>query len=216
MAAPKKAKVRAYKQKSIIERLEAFFLDNLGRVVTREQILQVAKGPATGQVPENWHQRLSELRTNLGYTILSSRDTKELGRSEYMMPTAEKRVVAGKRVKIKETTWHQVLERAGNACEWEDGGVRCGLKAGDKDPIGGGTVKLTADHKRPHSVDPRTDPDDPAAWQALCGRHQIVKKNFWDHSTGKMNAYAIVQAADEQVKREIYEFLREYFGERTR
>jgi hypothetical protein len=178
--------------KAIIDRLEAFFLDNLGCVVTREQILKVAKDPTTGRVPENWHQRLSELRTNLGYTILSSRDTSSLGRSEYMMSTAEKRVVAGKRVKINEKTWHKVLKRAGHACEWEDGGVHCGLKAGEKDPIGGGTVKLTADHKRPHSVDPHADSDDANAWQALCGRHQVVKKNFWDHITGKMNAYAIV------------------------
>ncbi len=216
MARRKKARVGNYPQPSIIGRLEAFFLDNLGRVATREQILQVAKDPKTGKVPENWHQRLSELRTNLGYTILSSRDTRELGLSDYLMPHAQKRVVAGKRVKIKETTWRKVLERAGHACEWEDGGCKCGLKAGEKDPIGGGTVKLTADHKKPHSVDPKADPDDPDAWQALCGRHQVVKKNFWDHSTGKLNVYAIVQAAPDAVKREIYDFLRDYFGEGTR
>jgi hypothetical protein len=213
MARRKMAKVRAYKQKSIIQRLEAFFLDNLGRVATREQILQVAKDPGTGKIPENWHQRLSELRTNYGYTIHSWRDTKELGRSEYLMPHAQKREAAGKRVKISEATWKNVLERAGYACEWEDGGLRCGLKAGEKDPIGGGTVQLTADHKRPHSLDPKADPDDPDAWQALCGRHQVVKKNFWDHATGKLNVHAIVQAAPEDVKRKVYEFLREYFGE---
>ena len=57
------------------------------------------------------------------------------------------------------------------------------------------------------------DVHDPAAWQALCGRHQVVKKNFWDHSTGKLNVYAIVQAAPRKVKREIYEFLTEFFGD---
>jgi hypothetical protein len=216
MAKRKRAKVGKYPQKSIIGRLEAFFLANLGRVATREQILQVAKNPQTGKVPENWHQRLSELRTNLGYTILSARDRDDLGLSEYVMPHAQKRVVAGKRVKIKETTWKKVLERAGHACEWEDGGQRCGLEAGAKDPIGGGTVRLTADHKRPHSVDPNADPDDPDAWQALCGRHQVVKKNFWDHSTGKLNVYAIVQAATDAVKREVYDFLKDYFGDATR
>jgi len=80
-------KVGEYLQRSIRARLEAFFLENLGRVVTREQILEVARNPKTGKVPENWHQRLSELRTDLGYTILSTRDTKRLGVSEYMMPT---------------------------------------------------------------------------------------------------------------------------------
>jgi hypothetical protein len=213
MAKRKKARIGKYPQKSIRARLEAFFLDNLGCVVTREQILEVAKDPKTGHVPENWHQRLSELRTDMGYTILSARDTKQLGVSEYMMPHAQKRTVAGKRVKIAEATWKKVLDRAGHACEWDDGGQRCGLKAGEKDPVGGGTVRLTPDHKRPHSVDPKADPNDSDAWQALCGRHQVVKKNFWDHSTGKLNVYAIVQAAPQDVKWEIYGFLREYFGE---
>lgn len=63
-----------YLQRSIRARIEAFFLDNLGRVVTREQLIEVATDPTTGRVPENWHQRLSELRTDMGYTILSWRN----------------------------------------------------------------------------------------------------------------------------------------------
>jgi hypothetical protein len=213
MAKRKMAKVGRYKQKSIIRRLEAFFLQNAGRIVTREQILSVARDPATGRVPENWHQRLSELRTDYGYTIQSSRDTKELGRSEYRLVSAQKRTVSGKRVKINPRTWKAVLERAGHACEWNEGGTSCGLRAGEIDPIGGGTVKLTADHKTPHATKPDADANDPDAWQALCGRHQVVKKNFWDHATGKLNAYAIIQAATEKDKREVYEFLRAYFGD---
>lgn len=50
-------------------------------------------------------------------------------------------------------------------------------------------------------------------WQALCGRHQVVKKNYWDHTTGKLNVYAIIQAANEEEKRSIYRFLKEYFGD---
>lgn len=202
-----------YTQSSIRDRLEAFFLDNVGKIVTREQIQQVAADPVTGRVPENWHQRLSELRTDLGYTIQSSRDTNELKLSEYRLVSTEKRTVAGKRVKIKPKTWQAVLTRASHACEWQDGGVRCGLKAGQIDPVGGGTVKLTADHKTPHAMNPDADADDPDAWQALCGRHQVVKKNFGDHATGKMNVYAIVQAASEKEKREVYDFLKKYFGD---
>ena len=89
----------------------------------------------------------------------------------------------------------------------------CGLKAGERDPIGGGTVKLTPDHKAPHSTVGQIDPHDPDQWQALCGRHQVVKKNYWDHNTGWLNVYAIVQSASENEKRTIYEFLREYFGD---
>ncbi|HET6574299.1 MAG TPA: hypothetical protein VFG68_11885 [Fimbriiglobus sp.] len=203
---------KKYNQPTILKRLEAFFLDHIGEVVTREQLLEVARDPKTGKEPENWHQRLSELRTDYGYNIQSNRDSKELKVSEYRLVSVERREVAGKRVKISPLTWKAVLERASQACEWDDGGVRCNLKAGDTDPVGGGTVKLTPDHKTPHSVDPQVAPDDPDQWQALCGRHQVVKKNYWDHRTGKLNVYAIVQAAPESVKREVYEFLQAYFG----
>lgn len=42
-----------YLQRSIRARIEAFFLDNLGRVATREQLVEVATDPTTGRVPEN-------------------------------------------------------------------------------------------------------------------------------------------------------------------
>ena len=207
------ARVRkTYEQPSVSKRIEAFFLDNVGKVVTREQIQKVARDPKTGRIPENWHQRLSELRTDRGYTILSWRDSKELKVSEYLMPSLERRDTASRRTRPTPETWRRVLQRAKDACEWTDSGVRCGLASGHIDPIGGGTVKLTPDHRRPHSVDPGADPIDPDAWQALCGRHQVMKKNYWDDSTGWLNVYAIVQSASAVEKRRALRFLLTYFG----
>lgn len=202
-----------YPQGSIKDRIRAFFLDNIDKVVTREQILEVATDPKTGRTPENWHQRLSELRTDEGYTILSWRNRGDLKVSEYLMPTAEKRPLASSRVKIQPETWRKVLERGDYQCEWQEVSVRCGLREGDIDPVGGGRVKLTPDHRRPHAIDPRSDPQDPDAWRALCGRHQVIKKNYWDDTTGWLNVYAIVQAASEPEKRKVYEFLKVYFGD---
>jgi hypothetical protein len=71
-----------YRQKTVRARVEALFLANIGKVVTREQIVRAATDPQTGRAPENWHQRLSELRTDQGYTILSWRDWSELAPSE--------------------------------------------------------------------------------------------------------------------------------------
>ncbi|MDZ4770471.1 MAG: hypothetical protein SGJ24_15200 [Chloroflexota bacterium] len=65
---------RAYAEKSVRKRIEALFLDNLGKVLTSDQIKTVARDPVTGKQPENWHQRLSELRTDDGYTILTWRN----------------------------------------------------------------------------------------------------------------------------------------------
>jgi len=153
-----------YKQKSIKKRIEALFLDNIGKILTREQILEVAKDVNTGKEPENWHQRLSELRTDDGYTILSWRNRGDLKVQEYLMPHAEKRARAGKRVRPTAVTWKAVLERARYSCEWNEGAERCGLSEGEIDPVGGGRVKLTPDHKSPHSIDPNSDPNDPSQW----------------------------------------------------
>lgn len=201
-----------YKQKSVKRRIEALFLDNIGKVLTRDQIIEAARDPETLKEPENWHQRLSELRTDDGYTILSWRNRGDLKVQEYLMPTAEKRPRAGRRIKPTKETWKKVLERAGHACEWEEGGQRCGLREGDSDPIGGGKVKLTPDHKMPHSANPNPDPTNPEHWQALCGRHQVMKRNYWDTLTGKLNVYAIVQSASREEKQKVFEFLLDYFG----
>jgi hypothetical protein len=128
------------------------------------------------------------------------------------MPFPDKRSGAAKRVKPSDKTWLAVLEHADYQCEWNEGGQTCGLRDGEVDPVGGGRVKLTADHKRPHSVDPNADPNDPTQWQALCGRHQVVKKNYWDNSTGKLNVYAVVQAASGADKKIVFQFLLEHFG----
>lgn len=188
------------------------FLQNLGKIVTKEKIIEaICKGLKVSDY-ENWHQRLSELRTDEGYTILSYRDRKGLRPGQYIMETAEQRPIAAKRVRPTPEAWAAVLKRAGGACEWKEGGIACGLKDGDVDPIGGGTVRLTPDHMRPHSIDPKSDPDDPKQWQALCGRHQVTKRNYWDSTTGKLNALAIVQAAPDKEKRAIFNMLLSYYG----
>jgi len=94
--APKRARavVRKYNQGSIKQRIETFFLDNLGKVATRDQIIEVAS--QGGEEPENWHQRVSELRTDDGYTILSQRDGYELKVGEYLMVDSAKRPKASK------------------------------------------------------------------------------------------------------------------------
>lgn len=200
-----------YNQRSVRARIEAFFLDNLGKVATREQIITVATDPRTGRQPENWHQRLSELRTDSGYTILSWRNRGDLRVSEYMMPNAERRSRASGRVRPTAHVWEKVLEAANYRCEWNADGMLCALRQGDVDPVGGGAVRLTPDHKLPHSLDAEADPQDASKWQPLCGRHQVMKRNYWDDETGWLNVLAIVQSASEEQKRQVLEFLKDYF-----
>jgi hypothetical protein len=180
-------------------------------VITRQQIIEAGRDPVTGEEFENWHQRLSELRTDEGYTILSGRDTDSLRPGQYLMPHADRRPTAAKRVRPTRQTWKAVLTRADDKCEWREAGEYCGLAS---DPVGGGRVRLTPDHKNPHSLDPSADPHAPEQWQALCGRHQVTKKNYWDSNTGKLNTYAIVQAASAKDKRTTFLFLLSFFGYR--
>jgi hypothetical protein len=188
------------------------FLDNLGKVITKEELIRaICEGTGLPDY-ENWHQRLSELRTDEGYTILSRRDRRDLRPGQYLMLSSERREAAAKRVRPTPSTWRAVLTRAQSRCEWQEEGVRCGLMDGATDTVGGGTVKLTPDHMRPHSVDPRSHADDPAQWQALCGRHQVTKRNYWDSTTGKLNVVAIVQAASGKDKAVVFRMLLAYFG----
>lgn len=202
----------SYTQKSVSQRIEALFLNNLGKVVTRAQIIAAATNPTNGNQPENWHQRLSELRTDKGYTILSWRDSKALAPQEYLMPDATRRELASKRVLPTSDCWTTVLQRSKNKCEWSEDGQKCNLAAGEIDPVGGGTVKLTPDHVTPHSINPNTDPKDPSQWLALCSRHQVMKKNYWDSGSGKLNVIGILQSVSEAQKLEALKFLSDYFG----
>jgi hypothetical protein len=187
-------------------------MDNLGNVVSKEQIIKALIDNLGVADFENWHQRLSELRTDEGYTILSRRDRKTLRQGQYLMETAERRPIAARRVRPSAATWRAVLARAGNQCEWNEAGMPCGLADGAIDPIGGGTVRLTPDHVRPHSIDPSSDPDDAEQWHALCGRHQVTKRNYWDDTTGKLNVVGIVQAATSAEKTQVFDMLLSYFG----
>lgn len=200
-----------YTDTSIKKRIEKAFLDNVGKVLTRQLLLEVARDPITKEEPENWHQRLSELRTDSGYTILSKRDRPDLEVGEYLLVSAEKRAKVNKRIYPSKSAWNAALKRANHQCEWAEGGQACGLREGDIDPVGGGTVKLTPDHKSPHSIGTDFDADNPDDWQVLCGRHQVQKKNYWDNKTGKLNTIAILQAIPEKEKKLAYEFLQEYF-----
>ncbi len=198
---------KKYTQGSIRKRIEQFFLDNLGVIVTREQIQQVATNPDTGVVPENWHQRLSELRTDLGYTVLSWRDTKDLTVSEYVMPNAEKRETAKSRKAINKKIKADLL-KLNPICSHPD----CNLREGDIDPIGGGTVKLQVDHKTAHADNDQGE-HTLENFQLLCGRHNVIKKNFWDDQTGKINTVAILQAIPEKDKKLALTWLKGYFKE---
>ena len=198
---------REYRQSSISGRIEAFLIDHVGMVVNNDQIKQVARNPQSGLIPENWHQRLSELRTDKGYTILSQRDDPSLRNGEYCLATLDRRATAKGRKAVNASIKAQLLAIS-PICVFPG----CGLSEGDRDPVGGGTVRLQVDHKTAHDHDDR-GVDDMHNYQLLCGRHNVTKKNFWDDETGKLNIKAILQATPHREKLEARQWLNNYFDD---
>jgi len=201
---------KKYTDTTIRKRLENFFLDNIGIIVTNEHLKEVAIDPVSGQEPENWHQRLSELRTDHGYTILSQRDNAGLKTGEYCLVSAEKRESAKSRVAADKKIKAELLA-ANPVCAYPG----CGLKEGAIDPVGGGTVRLQLDHKTAHDHDDLGE-DNKDNYQLLCGRHNVTKKNLWDDNTGKLNVRAIIQAFSKTEKEQALKWLNDYFGHKEK
>ncbi|MDD5309630.1 MAG: restriction endonuclease [Deltaproteobacteria bacterium] len=189
-------------------RIRNFLIKNVGKVVSREQIRQAAKDPDTGKIPENWHQRLSELRCDEGYDVLSWRDRETLKPGQYVLLSATPKRVPKPRKYLSAEEKIQLFERDDHKCQWPG----CGLGAGATDPVGGGTIVLTADHRSPHSLPDGQWTGTLDDWQTLCARHQQEKKNFIDDRTGRKNLRELVRAAGKEEKRLIFDDLKAYFG----
>ncbi len=196
------------KKSSARDRIRAFFLKNVGKVVTKEMIQKAATNPETGVVPENWHQRLSELRVDEGYIILSWRDRSFLKPGQYLLENATPTGIIKKRAVLSTAEREELFQRDSHSCKWPG----CGLKKGMVDSVGGGMVVLTADHLTPHSVaDVTTHSLD--EWQTLCARHQQEKKNLIDDRTGRKNLRELVRNAPKEIKLQILRDLEEFFKE---
>lgn len=96
-----------------------FLLDNLGRVLTSDEIRQ-----ASGNVSE-WARRLRELRDEYGYQILSHNDRANLKPGQYLLETDRPVPAFARSISKEDRAW--VLERNGYTCQM------CGAGASDVD-----------------------------------------------------------------------------------
>ncbi|MGH9468957.1 MAG: HNH endonuclease [Terriglobia bacterium] len=132
-------------------RVLGFLLDNLGRVVTSNQIRRAAEA-------SEWARRLRELRDEFGYQILSFRDRRDIRPNQYLLET-DIRLPLLPRFISKETRAF-VLERNGYTCQM------CGIAAADPDPYHRGQkVRLVLGH----IIDKlKEGADTPGNLRALC------------------------------------------------
>jgi hypothetical protein len=130
----------------------AFFLANLGKVVTNQDLIK-ASGGAT-----EWARRVRELRTEDGYQILTDKDRSDLRPGQYLLLTDARRPAFKRGISKETRAW--VLERNGYTCQM------CGVAAGDPDPLGSGRkVRLVMGHILDKS---KGGDDSPQNLRAVC------------------------------------------------
>ncbi|WP_250518458.1 HNH endonuclease [Caballeronia sp. ATUFL_M1_KS5A] len=133
-------------------KLRAFFLANIGRVIEKDELRNVANNQS------EWARRVRELRTEEGYQILTHNDRSELKPGQYLLETA-KPEPAFERAISKETRAF-VLERNGQTCQM------CGSAAGEPHPYDPTRkVRLHIGHIIDKS---KGGSDEPSNLRALC------------------------------------------------
>lgn len=140
------------KGESARDRLRKHFLENIGRVMTSDELREVAGGIT------EWARRVRELRTEEGYQIQTHNDRSDLKPGQYLLENPAP-LPAFERAISKETRAF-VLDRNGFTCQM------CGAVAGEPHPYD--ATRKTRLHIG-HIVDKsQGGTDDPANLRALC------------------------------------------------
>ncbi|KPV94809.1 Type-2 restriction enzyme KpnI [Pseudoalteromonas sp. P1-9] len=185
------------------KRIEELFLNNISRVITKEQISEVA------QINE-WARRVRELRDEFGYEIKSHKDEQSLKPGEYILHNPVPSPKAKER-KISKDQYFRILHRDGHKC------LSCGRTPVDKHPTDESrTIKLVVDHVYPisdaekYAIDPYSDEN----LQTLC---DFCNEGKWNKYSGKLgkakiNLTAMVRHAPRKDQLEVFEMLKKVFG----
>ena len=101
-------------------KLRAYFLANLGRVLTSEELRSVAE-------TSEWARRVRELRTEEGFQILTHNDRSDLKPGQYLLLDPKPKPAFGRNISKELRAF--VLDRNGFTCQM------CGAVAGEPAPF---------------------------------------------------------------------------------
>lgn len=101
-------------------KLRAYFLSNIGKVLTADELREVANGSS------EWGRRVRELRGEEGYQILTHNDRSALKPGQYLLETPKPKPAFAR--EMSKETRALVLERNGFTCQM------CGAAAGEPHP----------------------------------------------------------------------------------
>ena len=146
------------------QRIKEFFLANIGTVVNKTQLAEVAYPVA------EWARRVRELRDEDRWPILTNNDLATLKPGEYLMtgtPPVKSDVAFSRNISAKLRA--EVLDRNGFTCQM------CGLTPGDIDPETGRKVRLHVGHIVDKSLGGR---DELSNLRTLCSTCNQGAKNI--------------------------------------
>jgi len=133
-------------------RLRNYFLSNIGRVMTSDELREVSGNQS------EWARRIRELRTEEGFQILTHNDRSDLKPGQYLLENPKPEPVFART--ISKETRAFVLDRNGFTCQM------CGAVAGESHPYD--LSRKTRLHIG-HIIDKTQGGDDlPSNLRALC------------------------------------------------
>ncbi len=175
-------------------RIRLFLEANLGKVITTQQISEVAQ-------INDYQRRIRELRDEEGMQIKSHIDRFDLKPGEYILESLD-RIPAIER-SISPQLRNEILERNGFTCQ------RCGACPGDPDPFNPSRrVRLHIDHVVPISQGGNNDKSN---LRVLCSACNQGLSNIQTPSEDSRNIIARIRRTPRSVQREIYELLKRTF-----
>ncbi len=174
------------------DRLRRFFEQNVGRIVDKEQLAEIAG-------IHEWARRVRELRDDEGMQILSHNDRPDLRPGEYVLASLQRTARASHRIAAQLRA--RILERDGFTCQI------CGRGPGDVDPIDPTRrVRLHIDH-----VDP-TGPSTENNLRTLCSACNEGRSNL-SLPPSSLNLLGVVRRAGRADQVRVYEWLRTKYGD---
>ncbi len=177
------------------DRIRSFLEANVGRVVTTQEIGDVAG-------ISDYARRIRELRDEEGMQIRSHVDRHDLKPGEYILVGLERSPSIERGISPQLRS--DILERNGFTCQL------CGAAAGDTDPFNPARkVRLHIDHIIPISQGGTNDRNN---LRTLCSACNQGRGNIRTASEGAKNILARIRREPRNVQKEIFEALQRQFN----
>ncbi|NTU42625.1 MAG: HNH endonuclease [Nitrospirales bacterium] len=176
------------------DRIRDYFIANVGRVLSTQEIRAVAGISEYGR-------RIRELRDEEGFQIKTHVDRADLKPGEYILETLQQKPVISRA--ISPQLRNEILERNGFTCQL------CGAGPGDTDPFNPHRkVRLHIDHIVPISQGGTDEKDN---LRVLCSVCNQGRANIQTPTETALNIIAKIRKLPKAEQRGIYEILKRKF-----